>query len=97
MTINPDQIPLSNWLPLTMKEARKKGWEELDVVLVTGDAYVDHPAFGSAVIGRIIESYGFKIAIIAQPNWQDDLEILKSLENLNLFWRDCREYGFNGE
>jgi uncharacterized radical SAM protein YgiQ len=86
MTINPDQIPLSNWLPLTMKEARKKGWEELDVVLVTGDAYVDHPAFGSAVIGRIIESYGFKVAIIAQPNWQDDLRDFKKFGKPKYFF-----------
>jgi uncharacterized radical SAM protein YgiQ len=86
MTINPDQIPLSNWLPLTMKEARKKGWEDLDVVLVTGDAYVDHPAFGSAVIGRIIESYGFRIGIIAQPNWQDDLRDFKKFGKPRLFF-----------
>ena len=60
------------WLPLTKKEMLAKGWSEVDVVLVTGDAYVDHPAFGSAVIGRILESQGLRVAIISQPNWRDD-------------------------
>lgn len=81
-----DQIPLTSWLPITMKDARKKGWEELDVVLVTGDAYVDHPAFGAAVIGRIIESYGLKVGIIAQPNWQDDLRDFKKFGKPKYFF-----------
>ena len=72
-----NELPITAWLPLTMKEVTKRGWDELDVVLVTGDAYVDHPAFGVAVIGRIIESYGLKVAIISQPNWQDDLRDFK--------------------
>lgn len=76
-TLNSDLIPITAWLPTTLKEARKRGWEELDVILVTGDAYVDHPAFGTAVIGRILESLGLKVAIIAQPNWQDDLRDFK--------------------
>lgn len=54
-----------------------RGWEQLDVVIISGDAYVDHPAFGTAVIGRIIESEGFKVAIVAQPNWKDDLRDFK--------------------
>ncbi|MVM41463.1 YgiQ family radical SAM protein [Spirosoma sp. HMF3257] len=72
--------PLTDWLPLTMKEVEKRGWDEVDIVLVSGDAYVDHPAFGTAVIGRIMESEGFRVAIIAQPNWKDDL-------------RDFRKFG----
>ena len=63
---------LSDWLPITKKEMRLRDWDELDVVLITGDAYVDHPSFGSAVIGRIIESEGFRVGIIPQPNWRDD-------------------------
>ena len=63
---------LSDWLPITKKEMKLRDWEELDVVLVTGDAYIDHPAFGAAVIGRIIESEGYRIGIIPQPNWRDD-------------------------
>jgi uncharacterized radical SAM protein YgiQ len=84
--VDPSSIPLTSWLPITMKDARKKGWDELDVILITGDAYVDHPAFGSAVIGRIIESYGFKIAIIPQPNWQDDLRDFKKFGKPKLFF-----------
>jgi uncharacterized radical SAM protein YgiQ len=64
--------PLTAWLPTSPKEAQARGWDELDIVLFTGDAYVDHPAFGAAVIGRLIESMGLRIAIVPQPNWQDD-------------------------
>lgn len=78
--------PLSDWLPLTAKEAKKRGWDELDVILVTGDAYVDHPAFGTAVIGRILESLGFRVAIIAQPNWQDDLRDFKKFGKPKYFF-----------
>lgn len=79
-------IPITSWLPVTMKDAKKKGWDELDVILVTGDAYVDHPAFGAAVIGRIIESYGLRVAIIPQPNWQDDLRDFKKFGKPRLFF-----------
>lgn len=76
MIIRPER-PITDWLPLTLKEVEKRGWDEVDVILVSGDAYVDHPAFGTAVIGRIIESEGFRTAIIAQPNWKDDLRDFK--------------------
>ena len=69
--------PISDWLPTTLKEVKKRGWEELDVILFSGDAYVDHPSFGCAVIGRIIESEGLKVAIVPQPNWKDDRDFLK--------------------
>jgi len=81
-----NSIPLTSWLPLTMKEALKKGWDELDVVIISGDAYVDHPAFGNAVIGRIIESQGLRVAIVAQPNWQDDLRDFKKFGKPRLFF-----------
>ena len=71
------QRPLSDWLPITKKELEAKGWEQLDVVLISGDAYVDHPSFGAAVIGRVIENEGFRVGIIPQPNWQDDLRDFK--------------------
>lgn len=77
---------LTDWLPTTKKELELRGWDHLDVILITGDAYVDHPAFGSAVIGRIIEREGFKVAIIAQPNWQDDLRDFKKLGKPRLFF-----------
>ncbi|HKK59629.1 MAG TPA: hypothetical protein VJ937_09135, partial [Salinivirga sp.] len=76
----------TKWLPTTIKETRLQGWEEADVVLFSGDAYVDHPAFGAAVIGRIIEHEGFKIAIVPQPNWQDDLRDFKKFGRPNLFF-----------
>ena len=60
--------PITDWLPLTKKELEKRGFDEVDVVLISGDAYVDHPAFGTAVVGRIIEDEGFSVAIVAQPN-----------------------------
>ncbi|MGE5355706.1 MAG: YgiQ family radical SAM protein [Deltaproteobacteria bacterium] len=74
------------WLPITVKEVKDRGWSELDVILVTGDAYVDHPAFGAAVIGRLIESRGFKVAILPQPNWQDDLRDFKKFGKPKYFF-----------
>lgn len=78
--------PITDWLPLTMKEVEKRGWNVVDVVLVSGDAYVDHPAFGTAVIGRIIEDEGFTVAIIAQPNWKDDLRDFKKFGKPRYFF-----------
>ena len=74
-----EERPITDWLPLTKKEVEKRGWDELDVILISGDAYVDHPAFGTAVIGRIMESEGLKVGIVAQPNWKDDLRDFKKL------------------
>lgn len=85
-SIDPNQLPITAWLPTTAKEAAKRGWTELDVVLITGDAYVDHPAFGTAVIGRILESLGMRVAIIAQPNWQDDLRDFKKFGKPKYFF-----------
>ncbi len=79
-------LPLNAWLPTTKKEALLRGWDEMDVVLITGDAYVDHPAFGAAVMGRIFESMGLKVAIVAQPNWQDDLRDFKKFGAPKLFF-----------
>jgi len=78
--------PITDWLPITLKEVEQRGWEELDVVLVAGDAYVDHPAFGTAVIGRILESEGLRVAVIAQPNWRDDLRDFKKFGQPKLFF-----------
>lgn len=86
--LNPfeKRYELKDWLPITKKEVEAKGWEDLDVILISGDAYVDHPSFGAAVIGRIIESTGLKIAIVPQPNWQDDLRDFKKLGKPKLFF-----------
>lgn len=81
-----EQIPLKAWLPTTQKEAKLRGWHEMDVILITGDAYVDHPAFGAAVIGRILESMGLRVAIVAQPNWEDDLRDFKKFGQPRLFF-----------
>ena len=78
--------PITDWLPITWKEVKKRGWEELDVVIISGDAYVDHPAFGPAVIGRIIEQEGLKVAIVPQPNWQDDLRDFKKMGRPKYFF-----------
>lgn len=78
--------PITDWLPLTKKEAEKRGWSDLDVILFSGDAYVDHPAFGTAVVGRIIEDEGFKIGIVAQPNWKDDLRDFKKFGKPKYFF-----------
>jgi uncharacterized radical SAM protein YgiQ len=78
--------PITDWLPITWKEVEKRGWSELDVILISGDAYVDHPAFGPAVIGRIIESAGYRVAIIPQPNWKDDLRDFQKFGKPRLFF-----------
>ncbi len=62
------------------------GWEQADVILFSGDAYIDHPSFGAAVIGRILESAGYKVAIVPQPNWRDDLRDFKKLGEPRLFF-----------
>jgi len=76
----------NDWLPTTKKEVEKRGWTELDVILFSGDAYVDHPSFGPAVIGRLLESLGLNVAIVPQPNWQDDLRDFKKLGKPRLFF-----------
>ncbi len=67
----------ARWLPTTRDEVEARGWADVDIVLVSGDAYVDHPSFGSAVVGRIMEHEGFRVAILPQPNWRDDLRDFK--------------------
>ena len=74
------------WLPTTKKEVEALGWDQPDVILFSGDAYVDHPSFGAAVIGRILEREGLRVAIVPQPNWQDDLRDFKKLGKPRLFF-----------
>ncbi len=80
------EYKLTDWQPTTKKEVELKGWDELDVILFTGDAYIDHPSFGAAVIGRLLESQGLKVAIVPQPNWRDDLRDFKKLGKPRLFF-----------
>jgi uncharacterized radical SAM protein YgiQ len=81
-----DYTNINSWLPVTRKEVEQRGWDQLDVILFSGDAYVDHPAFGTAVIGRLIEKQGLRVAIVPQPNWQDDLRDFKKLGEPRLFF-----------
>ena len=91
---NPDIMDASkvNVLPkveeptVSKKEVEMRGWNELDVILFSGDAYVDHPSFGPAVIGRLLEAQGLKVAIVPQPNWRDDLRDFKKLGRPRLFF-----------
>lgn len=73
------------FLPMSRAEMDQLGWDSCDIILVTGDAYVDHPSFGMAVIGRVLEAQGFRVGIIAQPDWQS-AEPFKALGKPNLFW-----------
>ena len=84
--IKKQQNNLTDWLPTTKKEVELRGWDELDVILFSGDAYVDHTSFGAAVIGRMLESQGLRVAIIPQPNWRDDLRDFKKLGRPRLFF-----------
>lgn len=77
---------LTDWLPTTKKEVKLRGWDTLDVILFSADAYVDHPSFGAAVIGRILEAEGLRVAIVTQPNWRDDLRDFKKLGRPRLFF-----------
>ena len=82
-----DKMPdYGNWLPVTLKEVKAKGWEELDVIIFSGDAYVDHPSFGAAVIGRVLEAEDFRVAIVPQPNWRDDLRDFRKLGRPKYFF-----------
>lgn len=77
---------LADWLPTTKKEAQLRGWDEMDVILFSGDAYIDHPSFGTAVIGRLLERLGLKVVIVPQPNWRDDLRDFKKFGKPRLFF-----------
>ncbi len=74
------------YLPTSVKEMKALGWDTVDVVLFSGDAYVDHPSFGAAVIGRTLQSAGYRVAIVPQPNWQDDLRDFRKFGAPRLFF-----------
>ena len=81
-----DRLPLKAWLPTTKKEVEQRGWDELDVILFSGDAYVDHPSFGAAVIGRTLEAQGLRVAIVPQPDWHGDYRDFKKLGRPRMFF-----------
>lgn len=75
-----------NFLPTSAKEVAALGWDWIDVILFTGDAYIDHPSFGASVIGRTLQAAGYRVAIVPQPNWQDDLRDFRKLGEPRLFF-----------
>ena len=77
---------LTDFLPTTKKEVEIRGWDELDVILFSGDAYIDHPSFGAAVIGRTLEAAGYRVAIVPQPDWHGDFRDFKKLGRPRLFF-----------
>ncbi len=88
---NPDpramkEFTPNDFLPTSLKEVRARGWEELDVILFSGDAYIDHPSFSAAVVGRLLEAEGLRVAIVPQPNWRDDLRDFRKLGRPRLFF-----------
>ncbi len=76
----------SIWLPTSSKEIEALGWDYIDVIIFSGDAYVDHPSFGAAVIGRTLQAHGLRVAIVPQPNWRDDLRDFRKLGRPRLFF-----------
>ncbi|MCH5232449.1 MAG: YgiQ family radical SAM protein [Muribaculaceae bacterium] len=74
------------FLPTTRDEMIRLGWDQADIIIFSGDAYVDHPSFGASVIGRVLQNAGFKVAIVPQPNWRDDLRDFKKLGRPRLFF-----------
>lgn len=85
-SINIQKHDAKDFLPTTVKEMKALGWDYVDIVLFTGDAYVDHPGFGAAVIGRILQAEGYRVAIVPQPNWQDDLRDFRKFGKPRLFF-----------
>ena len=84
--INYNNLRPTDWLPTSVKEMKAMGWDYVDVVLFSGDAYVDHPSFAAAVIGRSLQAAGFRVAIVPQPNWQDDLRDFRKFGRPRLFF-----------
>lgn len=84
--IDYENLRPTDWLPTSVKEMKALGWDSVDVVLFSGDAYVDHPSFGAAVIGRILQKEGYRVAIVPQPNWRDDLRDFKKFGVPRLFF-----------
>ena len=84
--VYPPKYEIKRWLPTTIKEVRNLEWDSIDVIIFSGDAYIDHPSFGAAVISRVLEAQNLKVAIVPQPNWRDDLRDFKKLGKPNLFF-----------
>ncbi|MBR4402126.1 MAG: YgiQ family radical SAM protein, partial [Flavobacteriales bacterium] len=81
-----DHYSLEDFLPTSRREMKARGWDELDVIIVTGDAYVDHPSFGAAVIARVVESMGLRVGVLPQPDWRGDAHDFTRLGRPRLFF-----------
>ena len=77
---------MAHFLPITAEEVKRLGWDMVDIIIVSGDCYIDHPSFGTAVIGRVLEAEGWRVAIIPQPNWRDDLRDFRKFGVPRLFF-----------
>ncbi len=86
MSLSDSRFNKSLYLPTSREEMERLGWDQCDIILFSGDAYVDHPSFGAAVIGRVLQAHGYKVAIVPQPNWRDDLRDFKKLGKPRLFF-----------
>ena len=84
--LKPSRFQLTDFLPTTKREVELRGWDQLDIILFSGDAYIDHPAFGAAVIGRTLEAAGYKVAIVPQPDWHGDFRDFKKLGRPRLYF-----------
>ena len=73
-------------IPTSAKEVKALGWDYIDVILFTGDAFIDHPSFGTAVIARWLQKYGYRVAVVPQPNWRDDLRDFRKLGAPRLYF-----------
>lgn len=96
-TTRPSRFQLTDFLPTTKKEVELRGWDQLDIILFSGDAYIDHPAFGAAVIGRTLEAAGYKVAIVPQPDWHGDFRDFKIRPSTSLLWYLTWRNGLDGE
>ena len=85
------------FLPICRQDMIDRGWEQVDFVYISGDAYVDHPSFGHAIITRELEAFGYKVGIIAQPDWKDKNSIMIYGEPRLGFPCVCGQYGFDGQ
>lgn len=80
------KTPIKDFLPTSAKEMAALGWDSADIIIFTGDAYIDHPSFGAAIIGRVLQKNGYRVAIVPQPNWRDDLRDFKKMGTPRLFF-----------
>ena len=99
--IRPGAVPrrgtAAPFLPMSRSEMFALGWVQCDVIIVTGDAYVDHPSFGMAIIGRVLEAQGLRVGIIAQPDWRSPEALSRARSAAPVLWHHRRQHGLDGQ